>query len=311
MKNIKITMKKKRIKISGLTKRELENSFNEVRLLASLNHKNVIGYREAFYDQCSNTLNIVMEFADDGDLSTKNKNKEIEILKNNMIGNNKEEQGVVIDYLKNKMREEKIKYENYLYHALNENKKLLKKQQKIENEILTQIPDAVILTQFDLERIPKYHIEKIIWSNYAGAFKYDKKKRNKKIPGAKDIDDGEGNKFTYNGLLMNKNRVDINNIQTEEENDEKEKKTTKTAKTNNAGPPKRLGYVYNDERQKENDEGHLGNRNNIFKEALKDLNYNTLKIKNTKKFFQEEENKTAFINAIYPISKEPLNEKIY
>ena len=61
----------KRVKISGLTKRELENSFNEVRLLASLNHKNVIGYREAFYDQCSNTLNIVMEFADDGDLSTK------------------------------------------------------------------------------------------------------------------------------------------------------------------------------------------------------------------------------------------------
>ena len=61
----------KRVKISGLTKRELENSFNEVRLLASLNHKNVIGYREAFYDQSSNTLNIVMEYADDGDLSTK------------------------------------------------------------------------------------------------------------------------------------------------------------------------------------------------------------------------------------------------
>ena len=61
----------KRVKISGLTQRELENSFNEVRLLASLNHKNVIGYREAFYDQNSNTLNIVMEYADDGDLSTK------------------------------------------------------------------------------------------------------------------------------------------------------------------------------------------------------------------------------------------------
>ena len=61
----------KRVRIGGLTKRELENSFNEVRLLASLNHKNVIGYREAFYDQKSKTLNIVMEFADDGDLSTK------------------------------------------------------------------------------------------------------------------------------------------------------------------------------------------------------------------------------------------------
>ena len=61
----------KRVRIGGLSKRELENSFNEVRLLASLNHKNVIGYREAFYDQKSKTLNIVMEFADDGDLSTK------------------------------------------------------------------------------------------------------------------------------------------------------------------------------------------------------------------------------------------------
>ena len=61
----------KRVKIGGLTKKELENSFNEVRLLASLNHKNVIGYREAFYDQKSKTLNIVMEYADEGDLSTK------------------------------------------------------------------------------------------------------------------------------------------------------------------------------------------------------------------------------------------------
>ena len=61
----------KRVRISNLSKRELQNSFNEVRLLASLNHKNVIGYREAFYDKNSKTLNIVMEYADDGDLSVK------------------------------------------------------------------------------------------------------------------------------------------------------------------------------------------------------------------------------------------------
>ena len=61
----------KRVNIGDLTKKELENSFNEVRLLASLNHKNVIGYREAFYDKKSKTLNIVMEYANDGDLSTK------------------------------------------------------------------------------------------------------------------------------------------------------------------------------------------------------------------------------------------------
>ena len=31
-------------------------------------HQNVIGYKEAFYDELSQTLCIVMEFADGGDL---------------------------------------------------------------------------------------------------------------------------------------------------------------------------------------------------------------------------------------------------
>ena len=173
-----------------------------------------------------------------------------------------------------------------------------KRKEKIEIEILQQIPDAKLLFLEDLEKMPKYHIEKGIWSNYAGAFKYDKNKKNKK---KKIQDDGEANKFTYNGLLMNKNKVDINQMnQTEDENN-KEKKTA-------ANPPKRLGYVFNDERQKENDEGHLNNRNNVFQNALKDLNYNTKKIKNTKSFFKNEENKTSFFNAIYPENKETTNE---
>ena len=74
-----------------------------------------------------------------------NKNKEIEILKTNVYGNNKEEQRIVIDYLENKIRDERIKYENYLTFTLNENKKLEKKQQKIENE--------------KIERRKKYGIE--------------------------------------------------------------------------------------------------------------------------------------------------------
>ena len=61
----------KRVKIGRLGKKEKDNSFNEVRLLASLNHKNIIGYKEAFFDDKSQTLNIVMEYADGGDLSTK------------------------------------------------------------------------------------------------------------------------------------------------------------------------------------------------------------------------------------------------
>ena len=50
---------------------EQENSVNEVRILASVNHPNVIGYKEAFWDDEKSSLNIVMEYADDGDLHSK------------------------------------------------------------------------------------------------------------------------------------------------------------------------------------------------------------------------------------------------
>ena len=61
----------KRIKIVQLSNKEKENSLNEIRILASLSHKNIIGYKDAFFDQKSKTLNIVMEFANDGDIATK------------------------------------------------------------------------------------------------------------------------------------------------------------------------------------------------------------------------------------------------
>ena len=61
----------KRVKLSQLEKKEKENALNEVRILASLNHPNIIGYKEAFYDDNSKTLHIVMELADDGDIETK------------------------------------------------------------------------------------------------------------------------------------------------------------------------------------------------------------------------------------------------
>ena len=61
----------KTVNLEKLNKKEQENSVNEVRILASVNHPNVIGYKEAFWDDDKSSLNIVMEFADDGDLHSK------------------------------------------------------------------------------------------------------------------------------------------------------------------------------------------------------------------------------------------------
>ena len=61
----------KQVRISQLTEKEKEYSLNEIRILASLSHKNIIGYKDAFFDENSKTLNIVMEYADNGDMSQK------------------------------------------------------------------------------------------------------------------------------------------------------------------------------------------------------------------------------------------------
>lgn len=52
----------------SLNEKEKENALNEVRLLASIHCDYVIKYKEAFFDPNSNTLCIVIEFADGGDL---------------------------------------------------------------------------------------------------------------------------------------------------------------------------------------------------------------------------------------------------
>ena len=71
----------KRINLSNSDKKEIEASLNEIRLLYSLNHPNIIGYKESFFDEPSYTLNIVLEYADDGDLLKKiNYNKKKHLL---------------------------------------------------------------------------------------------------------------------------------------------------------------------------------------------------------------------------------------
>ena len=61
----------KTVILDKLNKKEQENSVNEVRILASINHPNVIGYKEAFWEDKTSSLNIVMEYANDGDLQSK------------------------------------------------------------------------------------------------------------------------------------------------------------------------------------------------------------------------------------------------
>ena len=51
-----------------LSEKEKQNALNEIRILASINHPNVIGYKDAFFDSKDGSLCIVMEIADGGDL---------------------------------------------------------------------------------------------------------------------------------------------------------------------------------------------------------------------------------------------------
>lgn len=67
----------KTVKIAKMNTKDQLNALNEVRVLASLNHVNVIDYKEAFYTEESSTLNIIMEHAEEGDLQSKIKQAKI------------------------------------------------------------------------------------------------------------------------------------------------------------------------------------------------------------------------------------------
>ena len=46
----------KKVQISKMNEKDRLNAINEVRILASIKHPNVITYREAFVDQINSTL---------------------------------------------------------------------------------------------------------------------------------------------------------------------------------------------------------------------------------------------------------------
>jgi len=61
----------KRVKLLNLNDKEKENALNEIRILASIRNPSVICYKEAFWENKSNSLCIIMEYANDGDLYQK------------------------------------------------------------------------------------------------------------------------------------------------------------------------------------------------------------------------------------------------
>ncbi len=58
----------KKVKMVKLSERERQNALNEVRILASIKHTNIIGYKEAFFEDSTSSLCIIMDYADGGDM---------------------------------------------------------------------------------------------------------------------------------------------------------------------------------------------------------------------------------------------------
>ena len=50
----------KKVKLGKMSYKDKENAINEVRILSSIYHPNVIQYKEAFFDSPSESLCIVM-----------------------------------------------------------------------------------------------------------------------------------------------------------------------------------------------------------------------------------------------------------
>ena len=50
------------VQVAKMCRKELEDALNEIRLLASLRHKNVVGFLEAFLEAQDSELCIVMEY---------------------------------------------------------------------------------------------------------------------------------------------------------------------------------------------------------------------------------------------------------
>lgn len=59
------------VQISSLSHKEKQNALNEIRILASIDSNNVVSYKEAFYNDPNQSLYIIMDYLNDGDLEQK------------------------------------------------------------------------------------------------------------------------------------------------------------------------------------------------------------------------------------------------
>lgn len=61
----------KRVKINKMSKKEIADALNEIRFLASIRQKNIVGFLEAFLENNETELCIIMEYCGCGDLAQK------------------------------------------------------------------------------------------------------------------------------------------------------------------------------------------------------------------------------------------------
>ena len=61
----------KKVNMKNLSEKEKINSLNEITFLSSFSHQNIISYKESFYDKKTESLNLILEYASEGDLKSK------------------------------------------------------------------------------------------------------------------------------------------------------------------------------------------------------------------------------------------------
>ena len=61
----------KKVKINKMSKKEISDALNEIRFLASIRQKNIVGFLEAFLENNETELCIIMEYCGSGDLAQK------------------------------------------------------------------------------------------------------------------------------------------------------------------------------------------------------------------------------------------------